>query len=78
MDITINDGSYSVRGLTRGEVRRIGELEGEEQSDELVRLTLAIGVDIDDIPMRDFMDLVAWAIEYNGLDKSAVPNAKKN
>jgi hypothetical protein len=68
----------SVRCLTRGEVRKIESLDGAEQTDLMVLLTLNRQVSIDDLPMPEYMETLAWAMRVNGLDGSAIANAKKN
>lgn len=67
-----------VRFLTRGEVREIEKLPSAEQTDRVVELTLGRGTPIDDLEMPQYMELLTWAIENNGLDGSAIKSAKKN
>lgn len=75
---TINNNVYSVRCLTRGEVRTIEAAPADDQPDLLVGLTLTEAIELDALPMPDFMELVAYAIKINGLDGAAIANAKKN
>lgn len=77
MKTKINGTTYELHPLTRGAVRLIGELKGEEQLDAMVRMSLDI-VDVDQLPMADFMQLVDAAIKYNCLDQNAIKDAKKN
>lgn len=77
--VEINGSTYQARVLTRGQVREITALEGEEQSDKLVALTLSKSLDdLDGIPMPNYVELIQWAISKNGLDGDAIAAAKKN
>lgn len=75
---TINGTNYQTRALTRGQVREITALAGEEQSDRMVELTLGGVYAIDSMPMPDYVAIVQWAIAANGLDGNAIAAAKKN
>ena len=75
---TINGNKYDLKPLTRGQVRAIEAEAGSGQTDMLVQLTVDESIAIDDLPMPDFVEIVAWAIKTNGLDGSAIEGAKKN
>ncbi len=77
MKTTIGNTVYTLKPLSRGDVRTITALDGEEQLDELIKLSLD-RTDVDEIPMADFMKLVKEATAFNGLDDSDVTAKKKS
>ena len=69
---------YNLKPLTRGQVRECEALAGSDQIDLLVQLSVGESVTIDLMPMPDFILVRDWALKTNGLDGSAVDQAKKN
>lgn len=75
---TINGTDYELRPLTRGMVRNIELAAADQQTDLLVEETLVQQVDVDDLPMPDYVAIIEWATKTNGLDGAAIADAKKN
>ena len=80
MKVQINENEYELKTLTRGEVREIenAELSPSEESDKLVQMTMGASYVIDALPMPDYVEIAKWAVATNGLDPSAIVEAKKN